>query len=75
MLWVWYYHRQGVIQSDGISIIVDFPRYLVLLPVFQCFGLDIPALKHDDDDHEGPTLQALSPITEIDLNTLEIRTA
>ena len=39
--------------------------------VFQCFSLNIPALNHDDDDHEGPTLQALSPNTEIDLSTLE----
>ena len=58
MLWVWYYDRQGIIQSDGINIIADFPRFL-LLQVFQRFTLEdwgvIPSLNpdatraHEDD--------------------------
>jgi hypothetical protein len=50
MIWG-YYDRQGIIQSDGISIVADFPRFLMLLLVFQWFTLEdwgvIPALNTD----------------------------
>ena len=36
---IWYYDRQGIIQSDGISFIDDLPRFLVLLFAFQRFNL------------------------------------
>ena len=58
-----------ILQSTKCHL--NFPCFLVLLLVFQRFSLDIPPLNHDDDDYEGLTLQALSPITEIDLSTLE----
>ncbi|KAF8182310.1 hypothetical protein BJ912DRAFT_928663 [Pholiota molesta] len=36
-LWLWYYDRQGIIQSTGIKIFHDFPRFLLLLLIFQRF--------------------------------------
>jgi hypothetical protein len=81
MLWVWYYDRQGIIQSDGINIIADFPRFL-LLQVFQRFTLEdwgvIPSLNpdatraHEDDS----TLRVATgipslPITNLDPAILE----
>ncbi|KJA25249.1 hypothetical protein HYPSUDRAFT_37739, partial [Hypholoma sublateritium FD-334 SS-4] len=36
-LYIWYYDRQGIIRSEGISIIADLPRFLVLLLAFQRF--------------------------------------
>lgn len=36
-LWIWYHDRQGIIRSNGISIIADFPRFLTLLLFFQRF--------------------------------------
>ena len=38
-MWVWYYDRQGVIQSNGIDFVKDLPRFLVLLLAFQRFEL------------------------------------
>ena len=80
MIWVWYYDRQGIIQSDGISIIADFPRFLVLLLVFQRFTLEdwgvIPALNpgavcaHESD----PTLRSASKsgaVIDLDPTVLE----
>ncbi|KAH9478325.1 hypothetical protein JR316_0008778 [Psilocybe cubensis] len=34
---IWYYDRQGIIQSDGLSIFGDFSQFLVLLFAFQRF--------------------------------------
>ncbi|PPR03457.1 hypothetical protein CVT26_007873, partial [Gymnopilus dilepis] len=39
ILGIWYYDRQGTIQSSGISIFEDFPRFIVLLFAFQRFTL------------------------------------
>ncbi|KAH9478324.1 hypothetical protein JR316_0008777 [Psilocybe cubensis] len=36
-VWIWYHDRQGVVQSDGLSIFADFSRFLVLLFAFQRF--------------------------------------
>uniref|UniRef100_A0A8H7XYE1 Fungal-type protein kinase domain-containing protein n=1 Tax=Psilocybe cubensis TaxID=181762 RepID=A0A8H7XYE1_PSICU len=36
-VWIWYHDRQGVVQSDGLSIFADFARFLVLLFAFQRF--------------------------------------
>ena len=36
-LWI---DRQGIIQSDGIKLLGDLPRFLVLLLAFQCFDLE-----------------------------------
>ncbi|OJA09990.1 hypothetical protein AZE42_03830, partial [Rhizopogon vesiculosus] len=41
MLWIWYYDRQGIIQSSGINIIQDLPRFMVLLYALQRFSLDV----------------------------------
>ncbi|KAF8881295.1 hypothetical protein CPB84DRAFT_1735245 [Gymnopilus junonius] len=38
-LWVCYYDRQGIVQSGGISLFYDFPRFLVLLLAFQRFSI------------------------------------
>jgi len=33
VVWVWYYDRQGTIQSSGINFIQDLPRFMVLFIV------------------------------------------
>ncbi|QRV90408.1 hypothetical protein RhiJN_18426 [Ceratobasidium sp. AG-Ba] len=38
VLWVWWYDRQGAIQSTGIDIVQDLPRFAALLLAFQRFG-------------------------------------
>lgn len=39
-LWIFYFDRQGIIQSDGINLLADLPRFLVLLLAFQRFDLE-----------------------------------
>ena len=39
-LWILYFDRQGIIQSDGINLLGDLPRFLVLLLAFQRFDLE-----------------------------------
>ncbi|GBE85469.1 hypothetical protein SCP_0706560 [Sparassis crispa] len=38
-VWVWWYDRQGAIQSSGVDFVADLPYFLVLLAVFQRFTL------------------------------------
>ena len=40
VVWIWYYDRQGCIQSEGINFVQDLPTFLVLLVAFQRFTLD-----------------------------------
>ncbi|KAG1805973.1 uncharacterized protein BJ212DRAFT_1437720, partial [Suillus subaureus] len=40
VMWIWYYDRQGTIQSSGINFIQDLPRFMVLLYALQRFGLE-----------------------------------
>ncbi|CAE6439335.1 unnamed protein product, partial [Rhizoctonia solani] len=40
MLWIWWFDRQGAIQSSGINFIEDLPRFMVLLFAIQRFDLD-----------------------------------
>ncbi|KAG2035198.1 hypothetical protein BDR03DRAFT_1012715 [Suillus americanus] len=35
VMWIWYYDRQGTIQSSGINFIQDLPRFMVLLYALQ----------------------------------------
>ncbi|QRV75658.1 hypothetical protein RhiJN_03673 [Ceratobasidium sp. AG-Ba] len=37
VLWVWWYDRQGAIQSTGIDVVQDLPRFAALLLAFQRF--------------------------------------
>ncbi|KAG1779616.1 hypothetical protein EV702DRAFT_1194993 [Suillus placidus] len=39
VIWIWYYDRQGIIQSSGINFIQDLPRFMVLLYALQRFDL------------------------------------
>ncbi|KAG2352680.1 hypothetical protein BDR07DRAFT_1615549 [Suillus spraguei] len=39
VIWIWYYDRQGTIQSSGINFIQDLPRFMVLLYALQRFEL------------------------------------
>ena len=39
-MWIWYFDRQGIIYSQGMSFVQDLPRFLVLLFAFQRFNLD-----------------------------------
>ncbi|KAG9217952.1 hypothetical protein CCMSSC00406_0010270 [Pleurotus cornucopiae] len=36
-LFIWYFDREGIVRSNGISFIADFPRALVLIALFQRF--------------------------------------
>ncbi|KAG1804415.1 uncharacterized protein BJ212DRAFT_1486696 [Suillus subaureus] len=40
VMWIWYYDRQGTIQSSGINFIQDLPRFMVLLYALQRFKLE-----------------------------------
>ncbi|KAJ6493538.1 hypothetical protein C8R47DRAFT_1213824 [Mycena vitilis] len=37
VFWIWYYDREGCIQSTGIDFVKDLPRLIVLLFAFQRF--------------------------------------
>ncbi|KAG1726848.1 hypothetical protein EDB19DRAFT_1751609 [Suillus lakei] len=39
IVWIWYYDRQGIIQSSGIDFMKDLPRFMVLLYALQRFNL------------------------------------
>lgn len=61
-LWIWYYDRQGTIQSSGINFIQDLPRFLVLLYALQRFSLDdwgrnteFKPLSDEEDSHKPPS--------------------
>ncbi|KAF9487966.1 hypothetical protein BDN71DRAFT_551275 [Pleurotus eryngii] len=36
-LFIWYFDREGIVRSNGISFVADFPRALVLMALFQRF--------------------------------------
>ncbi|KAF8068619.1 hypothetical protein FPV67DRAFT_1083094 [Lyophyllum atratum] len=38
MAWIWWFDRQGAIQTSGIDIIRDLPYFVVLLVAFQRFN-------------------------------------
>ncbi|KAG2341860.1 hypothetical protein BDR05DRAFT_1060724 [Suillus weaverae] len=40
VIWIWYYDRQGTIQSSGINFIQDLPRFMVLLYALQRFKVE-----------------------------------
>ncbi|KAG2124268.1 hypothetical protein BD769DRAFT_884244 [Suillus cothurnatus] len=40
VMWIWYYDRQGIIQSSGINFIQDLTRFMVLLYALQRFKLE-----------------------------------
>ena len=50
VVWVWYYDRQGCIQSEGINFLKDLPSFLVLLYALQRLKLDQWGLNADLDD-------------------------
>ncbi|KAF9458041.1 hypothetical protein BDZ94DRAFT_1301484 [Collybia nuda] len=37
VVWIWWFDRQGAIQSAGINFVQDLPYFVVLLVVFQRF--------------------------------------
>ncbi|KAG1796268.1 uncharacterized protein HD556DRAFT_1526312 [Suillus plorans] len=37
VIWTWYYDRQGTVQSSGINVIQDLPRFMVLLCALRRF--------------------------------------
>ena len=39
-MWIWWYDRQGAIQTQGINFVQDLPRFLILLFAFQRFKLE-----------------------------------
>lgn len=40
IMWIWYYDRQGIIQSTGIGVFDDFPRFILLLLALQRFSAE-----------------------------------
>jgi hypothetical protein len=40
VIWIWYYDRQGTIQSSGINFIQDLPRFMVLMYALQQFQIE-----------------------------------
>jgi hypothetical protein len=40
VVWIWYYDRQGVVQSEGINFLDDWPSFLVLLYALQRLELE-----------------------------------
>ncbi|KAG1766866.1 hypothetical protein EV702DRAFT_785943 [Suillus placidus] len=40
VIWIWYYDRQGTIQSSGINFLQDLPRFMVLLYALQRFKVE-----------------------------------
>ncbi|ETW83210.1 hypothetical protein HETIRDRAFT_439698, partial [Heterobasidion irregulare TC 32-1] len=40
VMWIWWYDRQGAIQTQGINFVQDLPRFLILLFAFQRFKLE-----------------------------------
>ncbi|KAI0055907.1 hypothetical protein BV25DRAFT_1921449 [Artomyces pyxidatus] len=51
--WLWWYDRQGAIQSTGVDIVKDLPRFLVLLLAMQRFS--------SEDWGVNPTLGGAHP--------------
>ena len=37
IIWIWWYDRQGAIQTSGFNFAKDFPRFLILLFAWQRF--------------------------------------
>jgi len=50
VVWVWYYDRQGCIQSEGINFFNDLPSFLVLLYALQRLELEQWGLNPSLDD-------------------------
>jgi len=40
VMWIWYYDRQGCIQSEGFNFLEDLPTFLVLLYALQRLKLE-----------------------------------
>jgi len=41
VVWIWYYDRQGCIQSEGINFLKDLPSFFVLLYALQRLNLEV----------------------------------
>ena len=50
VVWVWYYDRQGCIQSEGINFLKDLPSFFVLLYALQRLKLEQWGLNAALDD-------------------------
>ncbi|KZP30550.1 hypothetical protein FIBSPDRAFT_945904 [Athelia psychrophila] len=54
-LWIWFYDRQGAIQSHGLNWIEDFPRFVTLLAALQRFDRGNWGFHHElEPYHAGP---------------------
>jgi hypothetical protein len=40
IIWLWYYDKQGCIQSEGLNFVQDLPSFLMLLYMFQHMMLE-----------------------------------
>jgi hypothetical protein len=57
VVYVWWYDKQGVIQSNGINFVQDLPYFLVLLLCFERSTLEnwgvIPIFNISNMRHEA----------------------
>lgn len=53
VIWIWYYDRQGCIQSEGINFLDDLPSFLVLLFALQRLKLEQWGLNPSCDERVG----------------------
>ena len=63
-----------IVKVSFNPMVLSLRTFLVFWFFYSSFNVwawIIPALNYDDDDYERPTLQALSLITQINLNALE----
>lgn len=63
--WIWWFDRQGAIQSAGINFVQDLPYFVALLVAFQRFNLEcwgiIGALQPREGSYSGPVFNVEFP--------------
>jgi hypothetical protein len=60
--YVWWYDRQGTIQSYGINFVQDLPHFLVLLLCFDRFTLEDWGIIPEFAECEADSLSIVIPI-------------
>ncbi|QRV90416.1 hypothetical protein RhiJN_18434 [Ceratobasidium sp. AG-Ba] len=76
VLWVWWYDRQGAIQTTGIDIVQDLPRFAALLLAFQRFrradwGYG-PTFDPEVISQDGPKEKSASTVRKIHFEGLDV---
>lgn len=65
VVWIWWFDRQGAIQSAGINFVQDLPYFVVLLVAFQRFNLEfwgiIEAFQPREGSYSAPVFNVEFP--------------